>query len=396
MKQKNSVEVADIFRRYGDEYRRIHQGELLTHQLRVMRAIEICRTRELGGHVEQCDRCGKIRISYNSCRNRHCPKCQFLSKERWVLEVNRYLLPLQYFHVVFTLPDLLNPLVLRNKKAMYDMLFQSASQTLKELSEDPKHLGARIGFISILHTWGQNLTDHPHIHCIVTGGGMSPNADRWISCKKNFFIPVKVLSARFRNKLLINLKKSRSANELKFPGTIENLKVKINFQSLIDNLFAKQWVVYCKPSFKQSKDVVEYLSRYTHRVAIANHRIIKVENDKVFFRYRDYSDKDKVKVMSLDAFEFIRRFLLHILPDRFVKIRYYGLWAQRNRNKFLNICCDLLGVPSEERNVTEIPSDWQELYLMITGEDITKCPFCGEGRMILIEEIPAKHYIRPP
>lgn len=396
MKQKNCVEVAAIFRTYGAEYRRIHQSELPIYQLRVMRAIEICRTRELGGHVEQCDRCGKLRISYNSCRNRHCPKCQFLSKERWVLEVNRYLLPIQYFHVVFTIPDQLNPLVLRNKKVMYDMLFQSASQTLKELSEDPKYLGARIGFISILHTWGQNLMDHSHIHCIVTGGGISPEGKQWISCKKNFFIPVKVLSARFRNKFLINLKKSHSANELKFPGTIENLKVKTNFQNLIDTLFAREWVVYCKPSFKQSKDVVEYLSRYTHRVAMGNHRIIKIENDTVYFRYRDYSDKDKEKVMRLDAFEFIRRFLLHVLPDRFVKIRYYGLVAQRNRNEFLTICCDLLGVPSEQRNVSEIPSDWQELYLMITGEDITKCPFCGEGRMILIEEIPPKRSIRPP
>jgi hypothetical protein len=219
MKQRNSVEVADIFRRYGDEYRRTLQSELPIQHLRVMRSIEICRTRGLGGHVEQCDRCGKIRISYNSCRNRHCPKCQFLRKERWVLNINRYLLSIQYFHVVFTIPDQLNPLVLRNKKAMYDILFQSTSQTLKELSEDPKYLGAHIGFISILHTWGQNLMDHPHIHCIVTGGGMSPEGERWISCKKNFFIPVKVLYARFRNKLLINLKKSHSANELKFPGT---------------------------------------------------------------------------------------------------------------------------------------------------------------------------------
>ena len=361
-----------------------------------MHAIEICRTREWGGHVEQCDRCGKIRISYNSCRNRHCPKCQFLSKEKWLLEVNRYLLPIQYFHVVFSIPDLLNPLVLRNKKAMYDILFQSSAQTLKELSEDPDYLGAHIGFICILHTWGQNLMDHPHIHCIVTGGGLSPKGTQWITCKKNFFLPVKVLSARFRNKFLTNLKKTHAANELKFPGTIEHLNEKPHFQQLIDNLFAKEWVVYCKPSFRESKYVVEYLSRYTHRIAIGNHRIIKVENDRVFFRYKDYACNNKMKIMSVDAFEFIRRFLLHVLPDRFVKIRYYGLLAQRNKNKFLNICCDLLGVSSEGRNVTEIPSDWQELYLMITGEDITKCPFCGEGRMILIEEIPAKHYIRPP
>lgn len=396
MKQKNGVEVADIFRQYGNEYRKLYRDELPLQYLRVMRAIEICRTAELGGHVEQCNRCGKIRISYNSCRNRHCPKCQFLRKERWVLEVNRYLLPIQYFHVVFTLPDQLNPLVLRNKKAMYEILFQSASQTLKELSEEPKYLGARIGFISILHTWGQNLMDHPHVHCIVTGGGLSPNNEKWISCKKNFFIPVKVLSARFRNKFLTNLKKSYYAQQLKFPGKIDHLKDQKNFQTLIDHLFLKEWVVYCKPSFKQSKDVVEYLSRYTHRVAIGNHRIIKVENDRVFFRYRDYSDKGKVKLMNLDAFEFIRRFLLHVLPERFVKIRYYGLLAQRNRKDLLEECRVLLGVPPEEKNTPEIPSDWHELHLRVTGEDITRCPFCGEGRMILIEEMPARVYIRAP
>ncbi len=191
------------------------------------RAIEIGRTRELGGYVEQCDRCGKIRISYNSCRNRHCPKCQFLRKEKWLLEVNRYLLPIQYFHVVFSIPDLLNPLILRNKKAMYDILFQSSARTLKELSEDPDYIGARIGFISILHTWGQNLMDHPHIHCIVTGGGLSPQGTQWVPCKKNFFLPVKVLSARFRNKFLTNLKKTHAANELKFPGTIELLRTRM-------------------------------------------------------------------------------------------------------------------------------------------------------------------------
>jgi len=396
MDQTNNVEVADIFRRYGDEYRRIHQSEMPLHQLRVMRAIEICRTRELGGHVEQCDRCGRIRISYNSCRNRHCPKCQFLKKEQWVLEITRYLLPIQYFHVVFSIPDLLNPLVLRNKKAMYDILFQSSAQTLKELSEDPKYLGARIGFISILHTWGQNLMDHPHVHCIVTGGGLSADCTQWVSCKKNFLLPVKVISARFRKKFLTNLKKSHSANELKFPATIEYLKEKPHFQQLIDNLFAKEWVVYCKPSFKQTKYVVEYLSKYTHRVAIGNHRIIKVENDKVFFRYKDYACKSKMKIMTVDAFEFIRRFLLHVLPDHFVKIRYYGLLAQRNRKDLLEECNVRLGVPPEERNATEIPSDWHELYLMVTGEELTRCPFCGEGTMIIKEEIPAQWYIRPP
>ena len=299
-------------------------------------------------------------------RQGHCPKCQFLSKEKWLLKVNRYLLPIQYFHVVFSIPDLLNPLVLRNKKVMYDILFQSSAQTLKELSEDPKYLGARIGFISILHTWGQNLMDHPHIHCIVTGGGLSAQGTQWVTSKKNFFLPVKVLSARFRNKLLTSLKKTYAANELKFPGTIEYLNEKPHFQKLVYTLFAKEWVIYCKPSFRESKNVVEYLSRYTHRIAIGNHRIIKVENDRVFFRYKDYACNNKMKIMSVDAFEFIRRFLLHVLPDRFVKIRYYGILAQRNRKELLKECRSVLGVLPEKDNVTEIPSDWHELYLMVT------------------------------
>jgi len=279
---------------------------------------------------------------------------------------------------------------------MYNILFQSASQTLKELSEDPKYLGAHIGFISILHTWGQNLMDHPHLHCIVTGGGLSSDNKRWVSCKKNFFLPVKVLSARFRNKFLTNLKRSYSTNELMFPGTIEYLNEKPHFQQLIDNLFAREWVVYCNPSFKDSKNIVEYLSRYTHRLAIGNHRIIKVENNKVFFRYKDYACNGKIKIMVVDAQEFIRRFLLHVLPERFVKIRYYGLLAQRSRKDLVEECRFLLGALPQDIDTTEIPTDWHELYRMVTGEDLNICPFCGKGRMILIEEILAKRYVRPP
>ena len=234
------------------------------------------------------------------------------------------------------------------------------------------------------------------IHCIVTGGGLSPQGSQWVTCKKNFFLPVKVLSARFRNKLLTNQKQTYAANELKFPATIEYLNEKPHFQQLVDNLFAKEWVVYCKPSFSSSKYVVKYLSRYTHRIAIGNHRITKVEDDRVFFCYKDYACNKKKKIMSVDAFEFIRRFLLHVLPDRFVKIRYYGLLAQRNRKELLKECRSLLGVLPQDIDTTDIPSDWQELYLMITGEDLTRCPFCGEGRMILKEEIPAERYIRPP
>lgn len=330
------IEIADIFSKYGGACREKHKLPINT--LKAMSAIEFCRTDKLGGHVDKCDECGHIRISYNSCRNRHCPKCQNLNKERWLEERKKELLPIQYFHVVFTLPDELNPLTLRNKKEIYTILFKASSETLLELSEDNKYLGANIGFISILHTWGQNLMDHPHIHSIVTGGGLSLDEKRWISSRKDFFIPVKVISKLFRGKFLYYLKKTYSSNNLKFDGTKKELAEKKDFQKLIDKLYKKEWVVYSEPPFKNATYVLEYLGRYTHKVAISNHRILKIEDGKVTFKWRDYKDNNKNKAMTLDAFEFIRRFLLHILPRSFVKIRHYGTLSNRNRKAKLKKC----------------------------------------------------------
>ncbi|MGF7059957.1 IS91 family transposase [Brassicibacter mesophilus] len=386
------MEVADIFSKYGEAYR--EKYKLPLHTLKTMSDIEFCRTDKLGGHIDKCDECGHIRISYNSCRNRHCPKCQSLNKERWLEERKKDLLPIQYFHVVFTIPDELNPLTLRNKKEIYSILFKASSETLIELSEDIKYLGANIGFISILHTWGQNLMDHPHIHCIVTGGGLSPDEKRWISSKKDFFIPVKVMSRLFRGKFLYYLKKSYYNSKLKFDGIINGLVVKKEFQKLIDNLYKKEWVVYSKPPFRSAEYVLEYLGRYTHKVAISNHRILKLEDNKVTFKWRDYRDDNKNKTMTLDVFEFIRRFLLHILPRGFVKIRHYGILSNRNRVTKLKKSKQLLKVFKKTMNAKDKES-WQELILRLTGVDYTICPCCGKGSMVRNKKINPRCYSPP-
>jgi len=389
------VEAADIFRAYGSAYRQSHAHEMPLRQLRAMRAIEVCRTAALGGHVEQCDSCGAVRVSYNSCRNRHCPKCQCLDKERWLEARKNDVLPVRYFHVVFTLPENLRALALRNQRVIYQILFRAASETLKELTRDPKHLGAEVGFIAILHTWSQNLMDHPHLHCIVTGGGVSPDGKRWIPCKRCFFIPVKVLSRLFRGKFLAYLKEAREKEELVFPGTIAHLKEEQSFKALLDDLYEKQWVVYCKPPFKNAETLIEYLGRYTHRVAISNERLVKLEGDRVSFRYRDRNDHDTVKVMSVDVSEFIRRFLLHILPDGFVKIRHYGILSNRNRQRKLARCKKLLGVDGPQEHKQEKES-WQELLQRITGHDPRICPFCGKGTMVLKEVLIPSPFPMPP
>jgi hypothetical protein len=361
-----------------------------------MRAIEICRTQELGGHVDECDTCGAIRISYNSCRNRHCPKCQFLKKERWLEERKEDLLPVEYFHVVFTIPEKLNPLALRNQRLFYNILFRSVSKTLTELSRDPKLLGAQIGFICILHTWGQNLMDHPHLHCIVTGGGLSLDGKRWVSCRKGFFLPVKVISRLFKGKFLNYLKRSYQSEELKLPGDISQLQQSERFAVFLKDLYAREWVVYCKPPFEGPEMVLQYLGRYTHRIAIGNHRIIKIKDGKASFLWRDYSDGNRNKIMSLDVFEFIRRFLLHVLPDRFVKIRYYGLLGNRNRKAMLNQCRRLLGICNNETGNKDVPETWQEFLLRVCGIDLIKCPFCKKGRMVRTEVILPERCKVPP
>jgi hypothetical protein len=392
-REAGQLEVADIFRQYGPDYRSARP--LPVNRLRVMRAIETCRTADQGGHVDECEHCGAKVISYNSCRNRHCPKCQFLKKEQWIEAREEDLLPVPYFHVVFTIPDILNPLVLRNQEVLYGILFKAVSETLMELAANPKHLGAVIGSISILHTWGQNLMHHPHIHNIVPGGGLTRDGRKWKSCKKNFFVHVKVMSKLFRGKFLAYLKKLRAENKLVYPGAISHLTQLAAFNALISDLYKKKWVVYCKPPFKETKDVLEYLGRYTHRIAISNHRIVKIQDDRVSFRWRDYADNNKSKIMTVDTDEFIRRFLLHVLPDRFVKIRHYGLLGNRCRAKKIERCRELLSCSDHKKQEQKIET-WQEALLRLTGIDVSKCPACGEHRMRTVEIIRSPRCKGPP
>ncbi len=383
---KRFLEVADIFRAFGPAYREAH--ELPLRHLRAMRAIEICRTAELSGHLDQCDHCGTVRISYNSCRNRHCPKCQCLEKERWLEAREKDLLPTAYFHVVFTHPEGLRPLALRNQKVVYSLLFKAVSETLSELARDSKHLGAEIGVMAILHTWSQTLIDHPHLHCLVTGGGLSLDGKRWLRSKKDFFIPVKVLSSLFRGKFLDGLKRAYEAGELRFPGQIEELKEASAFKRFLTNLYHQAWVVYCKPPLKHPEKVVDYLGRYTHRVAPSNDRLVKLEGNEVTFRWRDSADHGKIKLLTLEALEFIRRFLLHILPSQFVKIRYYGILSHRSRKGKLLRCKRLLGMLIPEQSKEVLKETWQDLLTRITGIDPRVCPYCGKGKMIQRETLP--------
>jgi hypothetical protein len=393
---KQSLEVADIFRTYGPAYREVHGHEMPLRHFRVMRAIEICRTAELGGHLDQCDQCGTVRISYNSCRNRHCPKCQSLEKERWLEAREKEMLPTSYFHIVFTLPEGLRPLTLRNQKVVYNLLFKSVSETLTELARDSKHLGAEIGFMAILHTWSQTLIDHPHLHCLVTGGGLSPDGKRWVDSKKDFFISVQVLSSLFRGKFLDGLKKEYEAGRLKFPGQIEELKEASAFKRFLNDLYDQEWVVYCRPPLKELRKVMDYLGRYTHRVALSNDRLVKMEGNQVTFRWRDSADNNKIKWLTLEAFEFIRRFLLHVLPDQFVKIRYHGILSHRSRKGKLLRCKRLLGVVTSEEPEQVPKETWQDLLTRITGIDPTICPHCGKGKMIQREILLPQQNGRPP
>ena len=393
MQRPRGVEVADIFRRHGPQDRLAHP--LPRQHLRVMRAVEACRTAELGGHKEQCADCGHVEISYNSCRNRHCPKCQTLSKEKWIEDRTQDLLPIEYYHVVFTVPSELNPLFLMNPRVMFTLLFRSVSETLAELADNPRHLGARIGFMVILHTWGQNLMEHPHVHCVVTGGGLSPD-NRWVSCRKGFFIPVRVMSALFRGKFLDHLRQSFEDEELIFPGGIDHLKDPRVFEVFRRRFYHKKWVVYCKPPFDGAEGVLQYLGRYTHRIAISNNRILTLQDGQVSFRWRDYSDGDRQKTMTVKAQEFIRRFLLHVLPHRYVRIRHYGLLSNRNRKADIGLCRTLLDSGTTVTRENNRKETWQEQLLRICGVDVTRCPVCKKGRMLTVEFLPPSRCNGPP
>jgi hypothetical protein len=368
-----TLEVADIFRRHGATYRQAHR--LARQPLRVMRAIETCRTAALGGHVEQCGRCSYTHISYNSCRNRHCPKCQSLARARWLAQRQAELLPVEYFHVVFTLPQAVAAIAFQNPAALYSILFRVTAQTLLTIAADPRHLGAHIGFFAILHTWGQNLLYHPHLHCVVPGGGLSPDRQRWVGCRPGFFLPVRVLSRLFRRLLLEALEKAFAAGRLRFFSTLEPLRDPAAFAAYLAPLRAAEWVVYAKPPFGGPQQALEYLGRYTHRVAISNQRLVALDDAHVTFRWKDYRHHDKPKSMQVTAAEFIRRFLLHTLPPGLQRIRHFGLLANTHRRTKLALCRAWLAAPPPD--LLPLPLDYREQLATLSGVDIRYCPDCG-------------------
>lgn len=379
------LEVADIFRHHGDAYRRAHDGRLGRVERRTMSAIELCRTAELGGHVEGCSSCGAIRVAYNSCRNRHCPKCQGQACRDWLAAREAELLPVPYFHVVFTLPDEIAAITFQNKAAVYAILFRTAAETLRTIAADPRHLGAEIGLIAVLHSWGQNLHYHPHIHCIVPGGGVSPDDTRWVSCRPGFFLPVRVLSRLFRRLFLEELRTAFEGGKLSFFGDIAGLTEPAAFTRLLAKVRRLDWVVYAKPPFGGPRQVLAYLGRYTHRVAIANSRLIGMDDDRVAFRWKDYRQGGRTKVMTLDVHEFIRRFLLHTLPDGFHRIRHYGFLANGHRAAKLEQCRRLLAAPRQDALEPDAESGAVAVETLATETLATahRCPGCG-GAMITL------------
>lgn len=367
--QKPACEVADVFRLYGDEYRQKYPVSY--EQRKVMGAIEQCRTAALGGHVQVCSECEGLVISYNSCRNRHCPKCGTLAKEQWLSARRAELLPIEYFHVVFTTDHALNPLVRANQQAMYDLVFGSAAGALKELGQ--KYLGGEIGVVAVLHTWGQTLEEHLHLHCIVTGGALAADGSRWLSSPKGFLLPVEELSAMYRDKLCAGLRRLGRRGELELVGVCAGLEV----EALVAEIQAKKWQVYAKESFGGPEQVYDYLGRYVRRIAISNYRLLSVSEGQVRFSYRDNQAGGEAKVMRLLALEFIRRFLLHVLPRGFVRVRYYGLHHNRYRRSKLARCRELLGWAAEAAQVKEI--EFEEWLAEVSGQDPKRCPLCGQG-----------------
>jgi Putative transposase/Transposase zinc-binding domain len=382
-----SLEVADVFRSAGPAYRSAHTGHLSLHQLKIMSAVEHCRTAALGGHVEACEDCGHWRVAYNSCRNRHCPKCQGAAARAWLANREADLLPVGYFHVVFTVPAEVGVIAFQNKAALYDLLFRAASDTMQIIAADPKHLGARIGITAVLHTWGSALTHHPHIHMIVPGGGISLDGERWVSARPAFLLPVRVLGALFRRLFLTRLRALHDARRLAFFGSIAHLADRRAFLRHLLPARKKRWVVYAKPPFAGPQAVLAYLSRYTHRVAISNSRLIGFDEDGVTFRYKDYrrSDSDRQQVMTLATDEFIRRFLLHDLPRGFHRIRHYGLLAGGTRKDHLERARALLAVAPPLAD--DPPVDPREVR--------PPCACCG-GRMVIIEVLQRRYQPRAP
>jgi hypothetical protein len=374
------VEVADVLRAHAAELETAVRGALSPAKLRVISDLQACRTAALGGHVDECQDCGHARVSYNSCRNRHCPKCQGARRAAWLEAREADLLPVEYFHVVFTLPEGIAEIALQNKKEVYGLLFHASAETLKEVARDPAHLGAEIGFVSVLHTWGQNLLHHPHVHCVVPGGGLSADGERWVSCRPGFFLPVRVLSRLFRGKFLAGLGRAFREGRLQFQGGLASLRQGKEFRARLARARETEWVVYAKPPFGGPEQVLRYLSRYTHRVAIANSRLVKLEDGRVTFRWKDYARGHRQRAMTVAATEFIRRFLLHVLPKGFPKVRHYGLLA--NRSAKLERSKELLCV----ERIVDLPTNGNG-DVAPAADPLPCCPSCG-GTRLLRRELP--------
>jgi hypothetical protein len=387
------LEVADVFRRYGQAYRQNHGESMSAEQRRVMAAIEVCRTAVLGGHLERCDKCGYEHNCFNSCRDRHCPKCQSLARAQWIEHRQAELLDCPYFHVVFTVPAETAEIAYQNKDVVYDILFRSTAETIKTIAADRKHLGAEIGFFAVLHSWGQNLMFRPHLHCVVPGGGLSVDGKHWVRCRAQFFLSVRVLSRLFRRLFLERLETAFNSAKLQFFGSLESLRNPVTFAERIARAKESDWVVYAKRPFAGPQQVLDYVGRYTHRVAISNNRLIDIDNGRVKFNWKDYRDNSQIKVMDLEADEFIRRFLLHVLPEGFQRIRYYGFLANRDRRKKLALCRQLLGMQTSSQ--TTPVKDYRELYQELTGRSLTRCPRCQQGQMVIVETLPPAIYRVP-
>lgn len=378
---EHRLEVADVVHQHQEEFLQRWGHTVSPQQHKALRDIGSCRTAALGGHVEQCDQCGHRLTGFNSCRNRHCPKCQFPARDKWLVQRARELLPVPYFHLVFTLPQLLAPLALQNPRVVYHLLLRATAETLLQIAADPRHLGAQLGFLTVLHTWGQNLHHHPHVHCVVPGGGLSSQGSRWISCRRNFFLPVRVLSRLFRGKFLALLQAAHRKGQLRLHGALAGWTEPSQFARLSQQLKKSDWVVYSKPPFGGPEQVLTYLSRYTHRVAISNSRLLSLRDGQVSFQWRDYRD-GQTKVMTLSAVEFLRRFLQHILPAGFVKIRHFGFLANRCRRDKLAQCRELLSCIQDTHSVMP-PCKVERV-----------CPVCGTGLLRIVEWLAAVSVLR--
>lgn len=372
------LEVAEVFRRYGEPFLNRWGHTVSPEQRKALQDLSVCRTAALGGHVEECDNCSHRRMAYNSCRNRSCPKCQSAARDRWLAERAQELLPVSYCHVVFTVPRVLAPLALQNQRCFYTLLFRAVAQTLLEIAADVRHLGARIGFLAVLHTWSQNLLHHPHIHCLVPAGGLALDGSRWISCRGKFFLPVRVLSRLFRGKMLAFLEAAWAEGELQFSGRLTALADPARFHAWLSQLRQTDWVVYAKPPFGGPEHVLKYLARYTHRVAISNGRLVSLADDRVSFHWRDSKDGKRLKVMTLEAVEFIRRFLLHVLPLGFVKIRHFGFLANRNRSQALALCRQYLQAAIADHPTPEVLTQQQRQAME------RRCPVCQRGTLHVV------------